>query len=727
MKNFFITILMFSSLVLFAGPYSGGAGIEIKPYLIANLDDLIELSNSPEHWFCYFLQTKDIDASPTAFMNLGDHDNDPSTLKEYMGFSPIGNSAAKFKGSYNGQNHKIYALVINRPLAEYVGVFGYTDIARISNMNLKMLNIKAYKYVGGLIGYSEHSNVTNISAEVIVECIYMYGGGLLGYTYNSSVDNCYIDGDVTGNRFNGGLVGTATTSSEIENSYSAATVIAYSESGGFVGMCSSSTVNNSYATGKTYCEHSDAGGFVGESSYSDFLNCYATGDVNGFARVGGFCGMSSSMTEIKNCYASGNITGGNGIMGGFAGRNMQSSIINSYSTGYVFAGIPGSFVGANSSGASIDNCYATGFVKNIVVSAVGFCSTNDATSTITNCYYDEETTDLGENDIASDQNNQEITALSSIEFTDVSNFHASWKIDGYENDSYPWMMNENARPYLYWQSISISNANAYETTPLKYKINGDYKNVGAVSITRKGYRYRLIDSDTWLYIQVLSKNINICYEFSNLNANSEYIIQSYVKDNTGLYYFGDASYLNTDFSTLPVSLLYFEDECFGNSVQLNWSTASETNNDFFTIEYSSDAANWEVFEYVLGNGTVNVQTDYSISANTTNGTQYFRLSQTDYDGTYEILQVISVGCANTVEVEINVYPNPATNFVRLTNVDDSEVYIYNSCGILVKSIGRVYSNNSSYTINVSDLPTGVYNISIIKNTFTQNISLLVSK
>lgn len=77
--------------------FSGGSGTELAPYQIANLDDLQYLSEHSGYWGTgiYFIQTADIDATETS-----DWNND-------AGFSPIGSSAIKFTGEYNGGNFTI--------------------------------------------------------------------------------------------------------------------------------------------------------------------------------------------------------------------------------------------------------------------------------------------------------------------------------------------------------------------------------------------------------------------------------------------------------------------------------------------------------------------------------------------------------------------------------------------------------------------------------------------
>ena len=86
-----------------SAPIFTGSGTEADPYWISNLDELGWLSGNSAYWDEYYIQTADIDASDTQYWNSG------------AGFSPIGiDSDSPFSGNYNGQDHTIDALFIDR-------------------------------------------------------------------------------------------------------------------------------------------------------------------------------------------------------------------------------------------------------------------------------------------------------------------------------------------------------------------------------------------------------------------------------------------------------------------------------------------------------------------------------------------------------------------------------------------------------------------------------------
>ncbi|MBN8702076.1 MAG: CSLREA domain-containing protein [Bacteroidetes bacterium] len=116
---------------------------------------------------------------------------------------------------------------------------------------------------------------------------------------------------------------------------------------------------------------------------------------------------------------------------------------------------------------------------------------------------------------------------------------------------------------------------------------------------------------------------------------------------------------------LPIELLSFSAENINNEyTQLKWITASETNNDYFTIEKTQDGINYEFVAKVAGAGNSAQVLNY-----TTNdfkpyqGVSYYRLKQTDFDGAYDYSELVSVEF-QSLKLESSmlvVYPNPATN------------------------------------------------------------------
>jgi hypothetical protein len=111
-----------------------------------------------------------------------------------------------------------------------------------------------------------------------------------------------------------------------------------------------------------------------------------------------------------------------------------------------------------------------------------------------------------------------------------------------------------------------------------------------------------------------------------------------------------------DDCTLPIELVSFEAKpTIYNTVDLTWVTASELNNDFFTIERSIDGLNWEIVDTLSGAGTTNQENNYKLTDKRPHfGLSYYRLKQTDFDGTTEIFYPKSVFIETKDKTLVNI-------------------------------------------------------------------------
>jgi len=130
---------------------------------------------------------------------------------------------------------------------------------------------------------------------------------------------------------------------------------------------------------------------------------------------------------------------------------------------------------------------------------------------------------------------------------------------------------------------------------------------------------------------------------------------------------------------LPIELLSFTAHAKEGHVQLNWATASETNNDYFNIERSDDAINFTSINSLGGAGNSSQIINYSEEDNKPlEGTSYYRLKQTDYDGKYSYSNIEAVLFNNINDFIFNVYPNPNDGDLfnlQITKNNNSEVLV----------------------------------------------------
>lgn len=163
---------------------------------------------------------------------------------------------------------------------------------------------------------------------------------------------------------------------------------------------------------------------------------------------------------------------------------------------------------------------------------------------------------------------------------------------------------------------------------------------------------------------------------------------------------------------LPVTLITLNAVCNGATVTLNWATATETNNHYFTVQRSDNGYNWENLDTINGAGTSPTPKYYTwTDENALPATSYYRLKQTDFDGQTSYAGIIASSC--TRSGIINLYPNPSKGNVYYNvesiTAQQVSVEIVNELGQQVIS----YNDNldkgiSNHKMPVVNLSPGVY-------------------
>ncbi len=181
---------------------------------------------------------------------------------------------------------------------------------------------------------------------------------------------------------------------------------------------------------------------------------------------------------------------------------------------------------------------------------------------------------------------------------------------------------------------------------------------------------------------------------------------------------------------VPVELTSFSAKQIDNNVELSWITASETNNNGFEVESSTDGSKFEKIGFVQGNGTSTLLNNYRfVDTRNINSTCYYRLKQIDYDGTINLSQVISVNVTNNFDYALEQnYPNPfnpTTNILfSLKEEGQVSIGIFNVLGQKIVDLVNDKLAAGKYNIildaNKYNMTSGVYFVEMnVKNKFNQ--------
>ncbi len=173
----------------------------------------------------------------------------------------------------------------------------------------------------------------------------------------------------------------------------------------------------------------------------------------------------------------------------------------------------------------------------------------------------------------------------------------------------------------------------------------------------------------------------------------------------------------TKMSVLPLTWGSFTlGESRGNII-LNWSTFHESNTSHFDIEHSSDGKNFTPGGTIPANGHTTGMTNYSFTYSPATGETgfFFRIKQVDLDGksSYSPTRSIRLSSSRLIQV----YPNPSHGLLNLNIIaDNSRVMLYDLAGRTVRS---TKFNRGVQQLDISDLPAGVYQVSVVSNSQIQ--------
>jgi Lectin C-type domain/The GLUG motif len=358
-------------------PFAAGDGSEASPYEVGTVAQLAKVGECSGEGV-YFKQTADL--------NLTD-----------VAFSPIGNYNKYFKGTYDGNNHKIEGFVadsydeavfgmvgggnertviknltvtggVNLVDESYAGVVASQAYnATFSNLDIDMtLVAEEYsRYIGGVAGYSDNILIEDVSVTgtLNVSNSSQRIGGLIGRGYYSQIVESTSSVVITGTDGGriGGIAGQLYNESNLTDVTFTGSISApdFYQVGGLVGYLESSTILRSSSTGAITSDFQwSIGGLIGEAYDINISESFASGAVNGGSstEVGGLIGQAYNV-NVTDSYASGNVTGSNRV-GALYGYTESVNSSRVHATGLVTTtGANNGLFGQEGGGSSIQDSF----------------------------------------------------------------------------------------------------------------------------------------------------------------------------------------------------------------------------------------------------------------------------------------------------------------------------------------------------------------------------------
>jgi hypothetical protein len=219
-------------------------------------------------------------------------------------------------------------------------------------------------------------------------------------------------------------------------------------------------------------------------------------------------------------------------------------------------------------------------------------------------------------------------------------------------------------------------------------------------------------------------------DFSNATtvvANSE---SGMVYTFNGVTGFTDAAYLTIGINSVvtPIELKEFELHPIDDKVEIKWVTATELNNDYFTIERSSNGTDWRSLVKIDGAGSSSQELTYQFTdIRPIQRASYYRLKQTDFNGQYSYSAVRYVTFDKTKD-EISIFPNPVSLNEELIIKSDNEpivqVRIFHTTGRLVDA--RCQIDGRIARVAVEGMSSGIHLVEVESENFSYRKKIVVN-
>lgn len=567
--------------------WTRGNGTENDPYIIDSASHLAYLSQAVMGGSFF---------ADTFFVLANDMD------LNHLAWTPIGRNANKaFMGTFNGNHHAITNMncvdTINHQNAVYVGLFGYTLDAHISNLTLEaqiLVSLFTYHnlYVGGIVAYGFASLIEDCvfegSITVYASNSYAYAGGILSYSSSGTgVQHCVNKGSIyassQGTAYAGGIMADCDNATPlISHCHNEANVYAtgylYAYAGGIAAKLNyGAAIQACYNTGKieTYSNSNTyAGGIAGVGTACSITSSFNEGELKviGYdhAYGGGIVGFTEYPSIVSDCYNQGNL------------------LVSSYFQKSFVGGIVGHIYNYAMTPTIVSSCYQTGTLQSISsfrAFSGGIAGEIVNNARISQCYYLQSTVLMPTNAAGMEVDAPFLRALSTVDTLNQS--RQLWLYDeAFINKGYPLLL-QSGKGFVITDIPSIQMA----SITLKARVIER-----ADSVCSRGFAYKKQSQSVYSYLVSDTGNAFQANLYA-LEADTSYICKAFavfskdtVYGNTVLFSIGDVKVQTLAVNELfPHSVTFNASISYGNDTVLQkgfqWKAVADAVYSFMNVSH----------------------------------------------------------------------------------------------------------------------------------------------
>ncbi len=194
------------------------------------------------------------------------------------------------------------------------------------------------------------------------------------------------------------------------------------------------------------------------------------------------------------------------------------------------------------------------------------------------------------------------------------------------------------------------------------------------------------------------------------NVNSGAITNSNLINSYGPFTLGSVENENP----LEVVLVDFIANCNENIVDLKWITLSENNSSHFEIEFSENAIDWKMIGMVESAGSSNIPREYNFVSRNVAEDAFYRLKMVDLDGAYKLSNIVALRNCGGGEIDMRFFPNPVNDYIVVEVSEELIGGVLIICNSLNVTLVEEVILSKNQIINLENLDSGFYFVSLLK-------------